>query len=120
MAGQRSGNSLAVAASTGFCLWLAASWLSHQREPWDSSVFWFVAYPLAILACALLGYKFPRHSWRWVVALFASQFAAMCVLNQELGNLWPLGLALFAVMALPGFLIAKVAARFGAARNAAQ
>ena len=46
------------------------------------------------------------------LVLFASQFLAMCVRNGELGSLWPLGLALFAVLALPGVVLATVAARF--------
>lgn len=63
----------------------------------------------------LLGYSFPERPWRWPLVLFAAQFVAMCLLNGELGNLWPLGMALFAVLALPGIVAAKVAARFSAA-----
>jgi hypothetical protein len=36
----------------------------------------------------------------------------MCVRTGELGNLWPLGMLLFAVVALPGALAAQVSARF--------
>ena len=36
----------------------------------------------------------------------------MCMRNGELAGLWPLGLALFAVLALPGVVHATVAARF--------
>lgn len=44
------------------------------------------------------------------VLLFEAQFLAMCVRNGEIGHLWPLGMALFAFLSLPGILVAKVAA----------
>jgi hypothetical protein len=107
-----------MALVIGFVLWFAASMLTAKREPWDGAAYWVVAYPLAIAACALLGYRFPDRPWRWALVLFESQFLAMCVRNGELGNLWPLGILLFAVVALPGVVAAQVAARFG--RGSAQ
>lgn len=99
------------AAVVGAALWLAASLLTGKREAWDAGSYWVVVYPLCILACAYLGYVYPKHPWRWALVLFAAQFLAMCVLNRELGNLWPLGLVLFAIIALPGVLAAKLASR---------
>jgi len=101
-----------IAAAIGFALWFVTSLVTGKREPWDASAYWSVAYPLALLACGVLGYAYPQRPWRWALVLFASQFLAMCVRNGELGSLWPLGLALFAVLALPGVVLAKVAARF--------
>jgi hypothetical protein len=43
--------------------------------------------------------------------LFEAQFMAMWVRNGELGNLWPLGMALFAVIAVPGLFAANLTAR---------
>jgi hypothetical protein len=100
-----------VAVVVGAALWVTASMLTGRREPWDASAYWAVAYPLAILASAVLGYFYPERPWRWPLALFAAQFVSMCVLNGELGNLWPLGLVLFAVLALPAVLAAALAAR---------
>ena len=82
-----------------------------QREAWDGPVYWTLAYPLALAACAGLGYARPERPWRWALLLFEGQFVAMCVRNGELGNLWPLGMAVFAVVALPGVAAAQVAAR---------
>ena len=67
----------------------------------------------AIAACALLGYRFPDRPWRWALVLFEAQFVAMCARNGELGNLWPLGMLLLAVVALPGIAAAQIGARFG-------
>lgn len=54
-------------------------------------------------------------TWRWPLVLFEAQFIAMCLRNGELGNLWPMGMLLFAVISLPGMLAAKVAARLNPA-----
>jgi hypothetical protein len=109
---RRAVSAVTSAAVVGAVLWFATSLLTGVREPWDASAYWMATYPLSVLACALLGYLYPAHSWRWPLVLFAAQFIAMCVRNGEFGNLWPLGLALFFVIALPGIVAAKVAARF--------
>jgi len=106
---------ITIAAVVGMTLWFATSLLTGKREPWDASAYWVFAYPLAILTCALLGYSYPERPWRWPLILFEAQFIAMCVRNGELGNLWPFGMALFAIVSLPGIVAAKVAARFNAA-----
>jgi len=112
MTNRSARNAVIIAVVVGAGLWFVTSLVTGEREPWDASAYWAVAYPLTVLTCALLGYSYPERPWRWVLVLFASQFIAMCVRNGELGNLSPLGMALFAVIALPGFLAAKVAASF--------
>jgi peptidoglycan/LPS O-acetylase OafA/YrhL len=104
---------LAFACSVGALLWVLAAVLSGRREPWDSAFYWGIAYPAAILVAGCLGFFYPDRSWRWAFALFGGQFIAMFIVNGELGNLWPLGLALFAVMATPAALVAKVGSRLG-------
>jgi len=103
-----------IAVAVGVALWLAVSLLAGQREAWDTSAYWAFAYPAAILTCALLGYAYPNRPWPWVVTVFAPQFLAMCLRNGELGNLWPLGATLFAVMALPAVVAANLASRLSA------
>lgn len=100
-----------LAAVVGAALWFAASLLTGTREAWDAGSYWVIVYPVCILTCAYLGYAYPARPWRWALVLFASQFVAMSVRNGELGNLWPLGLALFAVIALPGVLAGTLASR---------
>jgi hypothetical protein len=100
-----------LATLLGVALWLLGALVTPTREPWDSRAYWVLVYPLALAACALLGYRYPERSWRWALLVFEAQFLAMCVRNGELGNLWPLGMLLFAVVALPGVVAARVAAR---------
>jgi hypothetical protein len=101
----------AIAVASGMALWFAASLASGPREAWDAAPYWVAAYPLALLAAACLGYACPERAKRLAVVLFAAQFVAMCIRNGELGNLWPLGLALFTVLALPAAVAARLAAR---------
>jgi len=102
---------VSIAAIVGAGLWYAAATITGRREPWDATAFWVAAYPAAILTCAILGYYYPERPWRWALVLFESQFLAMCVRNGELGSLWPLGMALFAIIALPGVVAARIASR---------
>jgi len=101
-----------LALGAGVGLWLAATALTGKREAWDASAYWTVAYPVAIFVAAGLGFLFCDRPWRWALLLFAGQFLAMSFRASELGGLWPLGLGLFAVMALPAILAASLAARF--------
>jgi hypothetical protein len=112
-----TGLPLAIALIAGAILWFAASLLTGRREPWDASVYWVALYPLALGACGLLGYAFPYRAWLWALALFEGQFLGMIVRNGELGGLWPLGMVLFAIIALPGVAVAAWGARLGRKRT---
>jgi peptidoglycan/LPS O-acetylase OafA/YrhL len=114
---KRTTRPVAIAVIVGMLLWFAASAISGEREPWDASIYWVVAYPITIFASGLLGYFHPHRPWRWAILLFAAQFVAMCIRNGELGNLWPLGMLLFVVIALPAMLAAKVASRWNPASS---
>lgn len=100
-----------LAVLAGVVLWTLAALLTHKREPWDASVYWVVVYPLAIIASAMLAYRYPQRPALWTLVVFEAQFLAMCIRNGEAGNLWPMGMMLFAVIALPAILVAKFAAR---------
>lgn len=102
---------LAIALVAGVVLWLAASLITGQREPWDSSAYWWLIYPASITACGYLGYRYPERPVRSSIVLFAGQFLGMVLRNGEIGNLWLLGMLLFAIIAIPGMLAARIAAR---------
>lgn len=104
----------AVAAVAGIALWIGASVLSGRREAWDADIYWTAAYPVSLALCGLLGILWPLKPWRWALALFLAQFVGMAVRNGEVGSLAPLGLILFAVLSLPGMLVAQLGARLRA------
>jgi hypothetical protein len=100
------------AIAVGIALWFGASLLGGRREAWDSPLYWSFAYPLSMVAAALIGHLWPKQPGRVVLALFAGQFIAMCLRNGEIGNLWPLGLAMFGLLSLPAIAVAFAVARF--------
>jgi hypothetical protein len=113
---QRSAFPFTIAAIAGVALWIGASVISGKREPWDASVYWIAVYPVAVALSFLLGYFYPQRPWRWPLTLFLCQFVGMAIRNGEVGSLWPLGLALFAVLSVPGILVAKLASWLRARR----
>jgi len=61
----RSGaNAVTLAAVMGVALWWITALVTGQREAWDVAAYWAITYPLAIAACAGLGYYFPDRPWR--------------------------------------------------------
>jgi hypothetical protein len=100
-----------LAIVAGATLWLVSSVLTGKHEAWDAALYWSVFYPAAILISAVLGYTYPDRSWRWALILFESQALAMGIHNGELGNLWPLGMVLFAVIAFPAVIAATLTSR---------
>lgn len=98
--------------AAGVALFVLTAVFTNKREPWDSSLYWSASYPLAIVVSAVLGYRYPERSWRWPLWLFESQFIAMCIRNGELGNLWPMGMVMFGIIALPAILAAKTSSKY--------
>lgn len=99
-----------MAVAGGAALWLAAAVISGSREAWDSSLYWIVAYPLSIGLAAVLGYRFPERAWRWGLAVMLAQAVTLAVTAASFGLL-PLGLVLFAVLAMPAVALAGLAAK---------
>lgn len=94
----------------GAGLWLFVTQQAGGREAWDAPGYWQVAYPLSLLACGVLGALSPRKPWRWPLLLFIAQAATLFVRAGELGNLWPLAIAMFLVLSLPGVALALLGA----------
>ena len=99
-----------VAAANGAVIWFAVAALGGRREAWDSSLYWTVGMPAAIVAAALLAWFEPRKPWRWAVYTYLGQFVAMIVLAHG-GGLWPLGLAAMLVLSLPAVAAAAIVGR---------
>lgn len=88
-----------------------------RREPWDSPLYWQVGMPLVALAAACVGYLAMGTAWRAAALIMPAQVATMMFRAGEVGNLWPLALALALVMSLPFVLVAYLASTFRPARR---
>lgn len=113
MRGGVQGSKLAyvAAAAGGVVLWLVTAAISGRTEAWDSELYWTAAYPLSIALAGALGYFFPDRPWRWGLTVMLVQAVALAFAAASFGLL-PLGLMLFAVLAVPAILIARLAAGF--------
>ena len=77
-----------------------------------------MAYPLSIVLAGVLGYRFPERPWRWALAVMLAQ-AVMLALTGGDFSMLPLGLILFAILALPAAGLALIAARIRSRRKVA-
>lgn len=99
----------AAAVGGGAILWVGAMVFGGRTEAWDSPFYWTVSYPLAITLAGVLGYRFPDRPWRWALAVMLAQAVVLAMTASGFGML-PLGLILFAILALPGIALARIAA----------
>lgn len=98
-----------IAVMTGILVWIAVSSLSGRSEAWDSSAYFQLGIPTLCLVSFMMGYLSPERAWRWGAVPLGAQTLWMFA-TQGLGNLWPLGLIVSGIFAVPPIL----AARFGA------
>jgi len=106
---------LCAALASGALLWLGVAAVSGRREAWDSPLYWAVAYPVCIALAALFAYIAPQRPARWAFSVMLVQPIVMALGSSDFGLL-PLGLMLFAILALPPFAAAKVAVSVRARR----
>jgi len=101
---------LLIAAGVGGALiWILISTASGKKEAWDSELYFSISMPAVCLLAALLGFLEPKQTWRWGAAPLAGQFLAMLLMVGP-GNLLPLGLIVFGVLAIPPILLARLGA----------
>ncbi|HEY7672295.1 MAG TPA: hypothetical protein VIC71_08760 [Gammaproteobacteria bacterium] len=101
-----------VAAGGGALLWLATMAVSGRNEAWDSPLYWSIAYPLCLLLAGVIAYIEPVRSWRFALAVMLVQPVVMILTSGSSFSLLPLGLMMFAILALPAMLIARIGAWF--------
>lgn len=98
-----------IAIACGIAVWVLVSAGSGRREAWDAPGYFSVGIPLICVVSLALGYAAPKRSWRWGITPIAAQFV-WTLLTQGFGNLFPLGVLMFAVLALPPILTARLGA----------
>ena len=88
-------------------LWSLATIAAGGREVWDVGLYWTVAYPAALLIGGGLAALYPERPWRWPLVVMLAQAPVMIAFGSGF-SLLPLGLALLAILSLPGMAIAAV------------
>jgi hypothetical protein len=94
----------ALAILLGAADWELTRRLGSRRKAWDDPFYWQLGYQLLLLAAFVLGLVWRERPWRWVVLLVAGQVAwslALTLRDDGVPNLLPLGLVMFALLAIP-------------------
>ena len=107
---------VAVAVVAGVLSWDLVRLLGEKREAWDDPDYWVIAFPLMLFTALLLGFAFRDRPWRWVAAMIGAQAAwalLLSVIADGAPNLFPLGLLMFALLALPCLLAAYAGKMLG-------
>jgi hypothetical protein len=106
-----------AAVGTGVALELGVHMAGGRREAWDSPIYWTVGLPLAAVVSAVIGYSASGRDWLSTALIVPSQVFTMMVRSGELGGLWPLAVALSAILSAPFVAAAFVASRLARSRR---
>ena len=111
-------NLYVLTACVAVATWLAPWLFLGRKEAWDHWTYFLVSIPIM---CAVAGYAAFRarsRSWRWPLTLVLAQFATALLLG-GFGNLFPLGIIVFAILAVPMAITAAIATWIARRREAA-
>jgi len=98
-----------VTAAVGVAVWLLPWALLGRREAWDHWTYFVVSVPAMSIIAAYAGFRAKSRPWRWPLTFVLAQFATALVLG-GFGNLLPLGIVVFFLLAVPMFITAAVSA----------
>lgn len=101
-----------LAIVVAVAVWLLPWLLLGRKEAWDHASYFSVSIPVMSLVAGYAGYRAKIRAWRWPLTLIIAQVAAALLLN-GFGNLFPLGVIVFVVLAAPMMLAASVGAWLG-------
>ncbi|MGH7166306.1 MAG: hypothetical protein ACREIS_12370 [Nitrospiraceae bacterium] len=101
-----------VAVVSGILVWVAVSTASGKSEAWDSEWYFLIGIPVVCVVSAGLGFVEPNRPWRWGLAPLLAQ-AVWMIATEGAGNLLPLGLVVFGVLAIPSMMTAWLGAFVG-------
>lgn len=97
----------------GVALELGIHALSGRREAWDSVQYWTIGLPTVGLLSLVIGYFSAGNAWKWTAAIVPAQVLTMMLRQGDVGfGLWPLTVALSAILSAPFFVAAFIGSRF--------
>ena len=105
-----------AAVLTGVALELGIHAVSGRREAWDSTQYWTIGIPSALIVSAAIGFLSRGRDWIWTLVVIPSQVMTMTVRSGEIGGLWPLMLMLSAVLSAPFVIAAFIGSRLRSGR----
>jgi hypothetical protein len=104
-----------IAGAIGISIWVVVSTVSSKSEAWDSPLYLVVGMPLLCVVAGVFAFIEPNNPWKWAVVPLAAQ-AVWMFMTQGIGNLAPLGVLFFGVLAIPLLIAARIGAFFAKRR----
>ena len=109
---------IGLAALCGFLALTLVEPYGPDREHWDNPIFWKYAYSGICVACAALGFFYPKHAWTYGVAAMGVQGLPALLANLD-AELIAVSLAVLAAISVPPALAGVVGAWATRRRNPA-
>ncbi len=89
-----------AAAIVGAITWWGLAQGSAAFDAFDSPLYWSLGLFVTASTCLVLAYAGARSAWRWPFIVFGAQFVTSTLgRGGDAGNLWPLSIAVFGVLA---------------------
>jgi hypothetical protein len=102
-----------IALLLGSILWSVGGWLAHPHELWDVSGFWLI-WGVGILIAGALGltpHSRPALDTGFVFLPILGVLTISSIITGGSASLLPLGLIAVAILALPGWGLARILRR---------
>ena len=103
-----------VTAGAAIVVWVVPWATFGGMEAWDHRSYFTVSLPLMMLVAGAAGYLEKARPWRWPLVMLLAQAITALILSGGPGNLFPLGVIVFAVLSVPIAIAAWVGAWFSA------
>jgi hypothetical protein len=102
-------NLYVLTAAVAVAVWFAPWLVLGRKEAWDHWTYFIVSIPIMSIAAAYAGFRASSRWWRWPLMLVFAQFATALLLG-GFGNLFPLGVIVFVIFAVPMVITTALAA----------
>ena len=96
-----------LTAGTAAVVWLVPWLLLGGKEAWDHWSYFIISLPVMSMVAAYAGFRSNSRWWRWPLTLGLAQFVTLLLLS-GFGNLLPLGIVVFAILAVPMLITAGI------------
>jgi hypothetical protein len=98
-----------LTAGAGAAAWGVPWLLLDGQEAWDHWSYFIISLPAMSAIAAYAGFRARSRWWRWPLTLGLAQFVVLLLLG-GFGNLLPLGIVAFAILAVPMLITAGMGA----------
>lgn len=108
----------AIGVGLGAIVWVLP-WMVARVEAWDHGSYLYVSLPCMVVFSFFAAFLAKSRPWRWPLVMLLVQFAVSLLLSGGPGNLFPLTVVAFLILAVPAFIAAFVGGWLGK-RNGTQ